>query len=111
MQLAIPDTAEHNGVAVRFNRTLEMRVRSMMLDSGLPSCMWDLTVKAAVYIYNRTPHKSAEMNAPLRKLAAHFNIDIEQLRRFGSVCFVKIPRNNNIKFGEQALRGFLVGYV
>ena len=111
LQLACPDTPEHNGVAERFNRTLETKVRSMMHDSGLPSSMWDLAVKAAVYTYNRTPHKSVEMNTPMRKIAPNQNHNIEQFKRFGCVSFFKIPRNNNTKFGEQALRGFLVGYT
>ena len=111
LQLACPDTPEHNGVAERFNRTLETKVRSMMHDSGLPPSMWHLAVKAAVYTYNRTPHKAIEMNTPMRKIAPNHNHNIEQFRRFGCVSFFKIPRNSNTKFGEQALRGLLVGYT
>ena len=82
-----------------------------MHDSGLPSSIWDLAVKAATYTYNRTPHKSVEMDTPMRKIAPSKNHSIEQFKRFGSVSFFKIPRNSNTKFGEQALRGFLVGYT
>ena len=110
LQLACPDTPEHNGVAERFNRTLETKVRSMMYDSGLPPTMWDLAVKTAVYVYNRTPHRSIDMKMPLTVLAPNFRLDLNQLKRFGCVSIFKIPRNSNVKFGEQALRGFMVGY-
>ena len=111
LQLASPDTPEHNGVVERFNRTLETEVRSMMHESGLPSSMWDLAVKAAVYTYNRTPHKAIEMDTPMRKIAPNYSHNIEQIRRFGCASFFKIPRNSNTKFGEQDLSGFLVGYT
>ena len=61
-----------------------------MHDSGLPSSMWDLAVKAAVYTYNRTPHKSVEMDTPMRKIVPSQNHNIEQFKRFGSVSFFKI---------------------
>ena len=83
----------------------------MMHDSGLPSSMWDLAVKAAVYTCNRTPHKAIEMDTPMRKIAPNHNHNTKQFRRFGCVSLFKIPRNSNTKFGEQALRGFLVGYT
>ena len=51
------------------------------------------------------------MDRPMRKIAPNHNHNIEQFRCFGCVSFFKIPRNSNTKFGEQALRGFLVGYT
>ena len=109
LQLACPDTPEHNGVAERFNQTLETKVRSMMYDSGLPSSMWNLAIKTAVYVYNRTPHKSIDMKIPLTVLAPNFRLDLNQLKRFEYVSMFKILRNTNYKFGEQALRDFMVG--
>ena len=61
-------------------------------------------------MYNRTPHHSIDMKIPLCELVPNCSFEVNQLKRFGCVSIFKIPRNNNSKFGEQALRGFLVGY-
>ena len=80
LQLACPDTPEHNGVAERFIRTLESKVRSMMFDSGLPPSMWDRAVRAATYTYNRTPHKSIDMKIPINILSPNYRVSLEQIK-------------------------------
>lgn len=51
-------TPELGSMAERLNVTLEHKIRSMMVDSGLPPSMWVLAAEAATHMYNRTPHKS-----------------------------------------------------
>ena len=96
-----PYTPEHNEVAERFNKTIEKKIRAYMFDSGLPKSMWVLAVDAAVHAYNRTPHKTREFRVPLEKFAPSESCHFNQIKRFGCIGFVKIPKLD-FKLGETA---------
>lgn len=109
IEVSPPYTPEHNGVAERFNKTIQEKVRAYMFDSGLPKSMWEFAVDAAVYAYNRTPHKSIEFLVPLMKFSLSASCHFNQIKRFGCIGYVKVPKPNS-KFSERAIKAVLVGY-
>ena len=80
-----------------------------MLDSGLRKSMWVLAVNATVHTYNRTLHKTIEFRVPLEKFSPHASCHFNQIKRFGCIGFVKIPKPD-FKFGERAIKAVLVAY-
>ena len=54
-------------------------------------------------------HKSIEFRVPLEKFAPSASCHFNQIKRFGCIGFVKIPKPD-FKFGERAIKAVLVGY-
>lgn len=111
LRTVCPYTPQLNGIAERYNQTIQKITRALMFDSRMPANAWDLSLKAAVYIYNLTPHKTLNFQSPLLMLNPKHKVRINQLRRFGCVAFAKIFDKPNTKFDQLAIKTVLVGYT
>ena len=99
IDFAPPYTPKLNGTAERFNKTIQNKIRALMIDSGIPGTMWGLATEAAIHIYNRTPHKSIECKTPLSLVNPEKKSHTEEIRRFGSLAYIRIPTSES-KFSE-----------
>lgn len=111
VQFTEPNTPEHNGVAERFNQTIQERVRAMIFDSGVPKHFWDLAVGTAVHVYNRSPHRSINFSKPIEIFWPNGKCRVEKFKRFGCVCYVHRNKNRLTKLEKRAVLGVLVGYT
>ncbi|KAL7290911.1 hypothetical protein TKK_0015640 [Trichogramma kaykai] len=107
---APPYTPELNGMAERFNKTIQKKITAMMIDSGLPASMWMLAAEATTHVYNRTPHKGLSFKTPLSMINENIKSHISELKRFGCLSYIKIPVAEN-KFSEKAIVAYLVGHT
>ncbi|KAL7290503.1 hypothetical protein TKK_0015277 [Trichogramma kaykai] len=107
---APPYTPELNGMAERFNKTIQKKITALMLDSGLPPTMWVLAAEAATYIYNRTPHKGLLFETPLSRINEKKKSHIGELKRFGCLSYVRIPIADK-KFSKKAITTYMVGHT
>lgn len=104
-----PYTPQLNGVAERFNKTIQRTIRANMCDSGLPTSMWELAADAAVYLYNITSHKSIRYEVPLLTFAPKARCNLEYIKRFGCIAYVRFSVIKT-KFSHVSIKTVIVGH-
>lgn len=102
-----------NRVAECLNQTLLGRLRTQLIQSGLPLSLWGELAKYSCIQINSSPHKALNTETPrsmiesLTKGHVHpFNP--APLRTFGSLCYAT-DKNRKSKFGPLARRFIFVG--
>lgn len=107
------DRPQANAILERFNLTLISKIRTQLIESGLPLSLWG---EAAVYSslqINCTPSKAIDFQIPLRlfesmALTHSHPFDIDRLKPFGSLCFA-IDRKHVSKVAPVARHFIFVG--
>ena len=94
-EFASPYTPELNGMAERFIKTIQKKIRALLIESGLPPKMWVRAAEAEAHVYNRTPHKRINFQTPLSVLKSEKNDHLEELKRFGCVAYIRLPLPEN----------------
>ncbi|GKE69873.1 putative ribonuclease H-like domain-containing protein [Tanacetum coccineum] len=108
-EFSVAKTPQQNGVAERRNRTLIDVVRTMLVDSKLPTTFWAKAVNTACYVLNRvlvikphnkTPYELIHGRTPL----------IDFMKPFGCPVTMLNTKDHLGKFDGKANEVFFIGY-
>ena len=88
------DSPFQNGRNERCHQTVMDMARAMLIDSGLPSNFWEEAVSYAVYILNRLSSNSDPQRRSGYERLYKTKPDLSLIRRFGEVCFRKLPESH-----------------
>ena len=106
-QLTVHDTPEYNGVSERLNRTLLVKIRAMLHDSGLPKFLWGEAAHHAVYLKNRTWTRALANTTPYEIMMGE-KPDLSNLHPWG--CHVRVHDANGSKLDGRSKIGRWVGF-
>jgi Integrase core domain/GAG-pre-integrase domain len=101
------NTPEQNGVSERKNRHLLEVTRALLFQNNVPKVYWSDAILNANYLINRLPSAPLGNKIPLEVLFQR-KININHLRIFGCVCFVKIKRKD--KLDVNSIKTIFLGY-
>ena len=108
-QFTTPYTPQQNGVCERKNRTLMEMARCLLFENNMPKKFWAEVVNTSNYIQNRSFTKSLEKKTPF-ELWYEFQPSLDNLRIFGSVCYMLVPSEKRGKLDKRGEVGVLMGY-
>ena len=102
-------TPQQNGVAKCKNRHLLDVVRTLLLESFVPSKFWVEALCTAVYLINRLPSRVLNFDSPYYHLY-HKHPNYLDMHTFGCVCFVHLPPHERHKLSAQSVKCACIGY-
>jgi hypothetical protein len=107
-QLTAAYTPQQNGAAERLNRTLNDRVRAMLVDSGADLELWAEAIHNANYVRNMCP--ASRVDKTPWEVYYDRTPDMSHLRVFGCKAFVLVPKCQRQKLDPKSQEGVFVGY-
>lgn len=111
-----PHTQSKNGTSEAMIREINTKIRSMLIDAGLPGRFWGECAETAVHLHQRTPTKAlATYMSPYEALYGT-PPQVHHMRRFGCLAYRHIkqhqqPDNMSKKFGVRSSPCMMLGYV
>lgn len=108
-QHSAPYMPHQNGVVERRNQSVITMARSLLKSRGLPAAFWGEAITTAVYLLNRAPTKSVAGRTPFEAWHGH-KPDVEHLRTFGCVAYVKTVRPHVKKLDDRSTPMVYIGY-
>jgi len=107
-ELTTPYTPQQNGVAERFNRTLQETIRALMLSTGIPQNLWAEIAATATYLRNRLPSQANQGSTPY-ELWRGKKPNLNHLRVIWCDAYAHVVKRQT-KLSPRAIKLKLIGY-
>lgn len=108
LQYTMPYSPQSNGKSERMNRSLINKVRTKLIDAGVPKDLWGEALRCSAYELNRSPTFSLEKGMTPAVLW-HGKQDLSKLKIFGCQSwFTCIPKG--AKLDPRAKTSVMIGY-
>jgi len=104
-----------NAKSERYNETIQVKVRCLLLDSKIPKSKWPEAVVAAVKLINLLPRKANPDNKTPYEMWHSRKLTVKYLRVFGCVVYRHIPKetrqriHDEQKFEARATKHIYIG--
>ncbi|KAG7536483.1 GAG-pre-integrase domain [Arabidopsis suecica] len=108
-QTSCVGTPQQNGRVERKHRHILNVARALLFQASLPIKFWGEAVLTAAYLINRTPSSLHKGLSPY-EILHDSKPNYDQLRVFGSACYVHHLSRDKDKFGERSRLCIFVGY-
>nr|GEY17700.1 retrovirus-related Pol polyprotein from transposon TNT 1-94 [Tanacetum cinerariifolium] len=108
-EYSVAKTPQQNGVVERSNRTLIEAVRTMLVDSKLPTTFWAEAVNTACYVLNRALVTKPHNKTPYELIRGRPPL-IDFIKPFGCPVSILNTKDNLGKFKGKSDEGYFVGY-
>ena len=96
-------------MAERKNRHLLYVVRTLLIESSVPSKFWVEALSTAIHLINHLPMQTLQYDSPYLRLFGN-HPEYQSLHTFGCVCFVHLPPIERHKLTAQSARCAFMGY-
>jgi hypothetical protein len=103
-----PYTPEHNGIAERYNRTLQEGALTLQHDSDLSSKFWVSAIHTVNFVKNRVLHHRLGISP--YKAFWEKKPSIDWLRTYGCKCCALVPKAVRRKGQYKSVEGIFIGY-
>jgi len=107
-QRSAPYTSQHNGMAERFNRTVQERTSALLCDAGLDPKYWAEAATTINTVANMTPQR--HQTATPYELFHGKRPDVSHLRVFGCRAWAYNPAKLRRKGDSRGVPAVFVGY-
>jgi len=107
-EMSTPHTPQQNGVAERYNRSLQETVRALMISAGIPTNLWAEIAATAAYLRNRLPTRTNQGRTPF-ELWRGKKPNLSHLRVIWCDAYAHIIKRQS-KLSPRAIKLKLIGY-